>query len=372
MILSGEPSVLILWADESSTNLGVRVLAEGTSWAVRKAFPSARVEFQSYGLGPSPVAFRAPLFAKLAGRRSPSALREWLRSYDLVIDTGAGDSFASIYGMRRQVEMGLIRRAAISNGVPLIMGPQTVGPFEGRLAAQVALWSVKDAAHLVARDHQSELEARRLFEVPVSLATDTVFNLAAPKKSISHDVLINVSGLLWQGSGHVSRSYYRESVTSLVRQLLSSGRQVSLLAHVLHADGQLDNDVAVLDEVMALIGTGMDEPVIPSNLDSAREHIAGAAVVVGSRMHACLNALSVGTPSVAWAYSRKFAPLLGDIGWPYVLDARDENSSLVERTRVLCDQLTGDGADLLKPVLEEARTRAAVLPQLVERAIHGR
>jgi polysaccharide pyruvyl transferase WcaK-like protein len=36
-------------------------------------------------------------------------------------------------------------------------------------------------------------------------------------------------------------------------------------------------------------------------------------------MHACLNSLSVGTPAIPLAYSRKFAPLLADVGWEYVV-----------------------------------------------------
>ena len=48
--------------------------------------------------------------------------------------------------------------------------------------------------------------------------------------------------------------------------------------------------------------------------------------MIGSRMHACLNALSVGTPAIPLAYSRKFAPLLGDLGWAHVVDLRTQAS----------------------------------------------
>jgi polysaccharide pyruvyl transferase WcaK-like protein len=39
-------------------------------------------------------------------------------------------------------------------------------------------------------------------------------------------------------------------------------------------------------------------------------------------MHACLNALSGGVPAVPLAYSRKFAPLLAQLGWTYGVDLR--------------------------------------------------
>ena len=51
------------------------------------------------------------------------------------------------------------------------------------------------------------------------------------------------------------------------------------------------------------------------DLEDARAAMKGANLVIGARMHACLNALSVGTPAIAMAYSRKFRPLLDSLGW---------------------------------------------------------
>ena len=50
--------------------------------------------------------------------------------------------------------------------------------------------------------------------------------------------------------------------------------------------------------------------------------VASCRLVIGSRMHACLNALSVGTPAIPLAYSRKFEPLLADLGWRRTVDLR--------------------------------------------------
>lgn len=68
--------------------------------------------------------------------------------------------------------------------------------------------------------------------------------------------------------------------------------------------------------------------VVPTSLEEARAAVAAARLVIGSRMHACLNALSTGTPAIPLAYSRKFEPLMEDIGWPYVLDLRQSDSVL--------------------------------------------
>jgi polysaccharide pyruvyl transferase WcaK-like protein len=47
-------------------------------------------------------------------------------------------------------------------------------------------------------------------------------------------------------------------------------------------------------------------------------------------MHACLNALSTGTSAIPLAYSRKFSPLLEDLGWHHTIDLRRRDSYVDE------------------------------------------
>ena len=97
---------------------------------------------------------------------------------------------------------------------------------------------------------------------------------------------------------------------------------------------------------------------VPEDLDDVRSVIASAHLVIGARMHACLNALSVGTPAVAMAYSRKFAPLLESIGWNAVVSltetgahaeevlAHIDGPDLAQRAVMARDA----GQDLLDPI----------------------
>jgi polysaccharide pyruvyl transferase WcaK-like protein len=77
---------------------------------------------------------------------------------------------------------------------------------------------------------------------------------------------------------------------------------------------------------------------MPGSLEEARQELGSARLVIGSRMHACLNALSSGTPAIAWAYSRKFAPLLADLGWHAAVDLRTPDDP-VAPTLALVDEL---------------------------------
>ena len=66
-------------------------------------------------------------------------------------------------------------------------------------------------------------------------------------------------------------------------------------------------------------------------------------------MHACLNAVSTGTPAIAIAYSRKFKPLFDEIGWPHVLQLGDPEQT----ARVVLE--TADDAGLATAVLDAQR-----------------
>lgn len=76
----------------------------------------------------------------------------------------------------------------------------------------------------------------------------------------------------------------------------------------------VDNDVPVAESLGAEYGGAVDV-MVPKSLTDVRETLASATVAIGPRMHACLNAIPLGTPALPLAYSRKFLPLLNDIGW---------------------------------------------------------
>jgi len=102
--------------------------------------------------------------------------------------------------------------------------------------------------------------------------------------------------------------------------------------------------------------------VAPRDLDDARWIIAGSTVLIGARMHACLNALSTGVPAIAMAYSRKFAPLFDAIGWPYSIPPASTAAGAAAAARVL--EMLADPS-LERMALEtQARGRDLMAPML--------
>ncbi len=315
--------VLILWADDSSPNLGVRALGRGTAALVHRVWPEADITFQNFGHRAPEVPFgriRSLVKERVTGRLG---MQRWFGTYDLVIDTRSGDSFSDAYGLHRHTVMSVVGEFARQAGVPVVLGPQTIGPFatvRGRFLAKRAL---RGATLTMARDEDSARCAEELGFAPDVHTTDVVFALPTVTVPRTRDIILGISGLLWNENPHVDSGHYREVVSTLYRRLNEKGHEVALLAHVLDSPTP-DNDIPAIREFAAVEAPNA-EIIVPTGLDDVRAALASAHIVVASRMHACLNALSVGTPAVPLAYSRKFAPLLDGIGWNHTVDLRTDS-----------------------------------------------
>jgi polysaccharide pyruvyl transferase WcaK-like protein len=317
--------VLVAWADERSTNLGVRALAVGAANLVELAVPGASVEYQSFGEGaaPTPVRERALVRASFGEK----TYQRWLQQYDLVLDMRAGDSFADIYGVRRLISMNAFQKQAKRAGTRVIFGPQTIGPFNTRLGRALAVSALRSSDGIVVRDNHSATRTAELGSFVPVLGTDVVFAIPVPTVKRADIVALNVSGLLWNENSHVDYVKYRKLNIELVKTLRAAGLSVKLFAHVLDS-ADSDNDVPAVKAAAVECGLSNTDVFVPKDLEDVRQFLASCKFVIGARMHACLNALSVGTPAISLAYSVKFQPLLEDIGWRNNYDLNDESISL--------------------------------------------
>lgn len=273
---------------------------------------------------------------------SPSGLWRLLRRSDLVIDIGAGDSFADIYGSGRLRRIFYLKFCTHFAGRPLVVAPQTIGPFFSGVSRTLALWTISRSRIVATRDSMSSDEVRKLgFSGPVVVASDVALRL--PYKPISFGpspqprVGVNVSGLLFN-RGYTGKNEFGISFNyqSVIREILSfflaSGAEVHLVPHVLT---QCSDETHREDDAAACRLSGKDfgdRVVLPrfANPSEAKGYISGLDFFVGARMHSCIAALSAGVPVVPMAYSRKFAGLFGSIGYNRTLDcsSMDDVASL--------------------------------------------
>lgn len=334
--------ILVMWANDTTSNLGVRALAQGSADLLHRVWPDAEVVFANYGQRPKELPWGQPrslLRERATGRLG---MMDWFRQFDLVWDTRSGDSFADIYGLHRHTTMSLVHEFAAQAGVPVVLAPQTIGPFQTRRGRALARRSLRRSALAFARDPISAAAAAQLGRPVDAVTSDLVFGINQPSIGRSRDVLLNVSGLLWRENPHVDASTYREAIVRLITGLRAEGREVTLMPHVL-ASPNADNDAPACAELAETFHREIDV-FTPSDLHDARSAIAGAQLVIGARMHACLNALSVGTPAVAMSYSRKFAPLLKSVGWEHIVP--------------LTAPAAGTAAEIAQAVLEDASSES--------------
>ncbi|WP_103062112.1 polysaccharide pyruvyl transferase family protein [Actinomyces qiguomingii] len=328
--------ILILWASLDQPNLGVRALAVGTRAIAEGVFPRADIRIQGTGRGDAPMSlFTGPRGLFKERVTGAHGLFDWLASFDLVLDTRSGDSFADIYGLDRLRDMSRFPEILNRMGVPVVLTPQTIGPFNTRRGVRLARRSLRHARLVASRDTRSAACAQQLGRRVDVESTDVVFAIEHPPVQKTRDVMLNVSGLLWTGNPHVDAARYRRDVLAIARRVQAEGRELTLLAHVVGPDDSAgDNDRHPLAELQSALGDV--EVIVPEGehaLEQVRTAVGSARVVLGSRMHACLNALSMGTPAIPLAYSRKFAPLLAGLGWEHVVDLRDDD--VADRTMKL-------------------------------------
>ena len=97
---------------------------------------------------------RVAACARIGGIGSASA-RAFLRS-QAVLDVSGGDSFTDLYGPHRFAAMTLAKRVALRAGRPLILLPQTLGPFNDPVHRAQAAEILAGANASWVRDRRSE------------------------------------------------------------------------------------------------------------------------------------------------------------------------------------------------------------------------
>ena len=260
---------------------------------------------------------------------------------DLVIDIGAGDSFTDIYGTRRLRRMFVLKFLAHLARTPLVVAPQTIGPFTRVRTKFLARLSLRLSAVVATRDAMSTAALRDLgVRGAVIEASDVALRLPYDPPATREpgglvQVGINVSGLL-MGGGYTGKNEfgialdYPALMRDLIRHFQGVGAQVHLVPHVIVRGGRMvGEDDARASQVLAsefpgtILAPAFDTP------SQAKTYIAGMDFFMGARMHACIAAFSAGVPVIPMAYSRKFEGLFGSIGYTRTVDCTKEDGATI-------------------------------------------
>jgi polysaccharide pyruvyl transferase WcaK-like protein len=320
-------NVGLLWHSANSGNLGVGALTVSNLALARLAAADAGVTARFRILGfvdPGAPAYVVNPDVELLPLNTKAMLpggRYWrtLADLDCVLDIGGGDSFTDIYGAKRFGFLWLSKAMALARGVPLLLSPQTIGPFTRQPQKMLAAAAMRGAELVVARDPMSFDFARSMApRAKLIQAVDVAFALPFERRVKSDpkitEVGLNVSGLLFNGGYSGANefgmqvdyaAYTRRVITALMARPNVS---VQLICHVNTDALPQDDDGRVADRLAAEFPDVVRVPDFASP-SAAKSYISGLDFLVAGRMHACIAAFSSGVPVVPVAYSRKFAGL---------------------------------------------------------------
>jgi polysaccharide pyruvyl transferase WcaK-like protein len=390
-------------ASDDTGNLGVATLLRGVLAGIVGHDPEAEVTVFDHGpgagaatawVGDRPVRYRrvgAPWtkrvhrpesFARLAvaarlGRTDhPGA--QALRAADAVLVIAGGDSFADLYGRGRLRSVTAPMQLARRLRRPLVLLPQTYGPFRSPRAAVRAGELVLAADQAWARDRGGHRALRALtglrydaarhrlgidvaFGVPTPSA-DRVAERYGPDSLASTDgelVTVNVSGLLANGGYGPDGGRpadYRAVMAGLVRHVLQRDRtaRVVIVPHVLGSAPESDEPAA--RTMAAELGPRVVAAPAEPDPGLVKGLIAQSSWFCGARMHATIAALSAGVPAAAVGYSDKFAGTFAE----------------VDRATHVADARRLGPAELLSTLVDSYERRHDDRPPLVAAASHAR
>ena len=135
---------------------------------------------------------------------------------DIIFDVTFGDGFSDIYGKMWNFTTDMLKQLAINSKKPLILLPQTYGPYKNFLLKKWAEQLVKECHMAYSRDTASAKEMNIKCKDKIRVITDMAFGLPYDKTMYNIDktrinVGVNVSALLWD-SGYAKDNKFELKV----------------------------------------------------------------------------------------------------------------------------------------------------------------
>ncbi|ARA94415.1 hypothetical protein AWN76_015480 [Rhodothermaceae bacterium RA] len=256
--------------------------------------------------------------AWLALQLLPMSLR---RSFGVVVEDevdaildASGFAFGDQHPLQRTVRFAEDVERWRRQGKPVVLLPQALGPFE-QPAMRAAFARVMRAATLVyARDPVSLEHARSVAPDAQNLRLAPDFtNLVKPLEpeeigSLNRACIVPNQRMIEKATSREEADAYVPLLGTVVRAVEAHGVEPVLLIHGAH-------DTPLVEGVQQHLGRSL--PVIEER-DPVRikAELGRSRLVVASRFHALVSALTQGVPAIATSWSHKYEMLFADYGCP--------------------------------------------------------
>lgn len=380
--------LILLGGGFTTNNMGVWALSSGAATAFWQAFPEGEIYFFDYHKQPDHYIIeghsgaknvqlinirfskkvwlpnniaRLLLHAAFAMALPSKALRKrlikrnyWLNhlySADIIGSIAGGDSFSDIYGIGRLVYVALPQILILLLKKPLVLLPQTIGPFQTSLGKFIGRFILNRAKKVYSRDSEG-LETLKqdsscgtskfafcydmgFFLIP-KIKQERVHSLLGALPGKATLVGLNISGLLYIG-GYTRQNMfglkidYAMFIQHVIEHfVVQHNAYIMLVPHVFSEQADGESDESACRDIYRRQDEAIKKHLIL--FDERYSHHELKALVgrceffLGSRMHACIAALSQGVPAIGLAYSRKFRGVYASLDVEdLVIDLRDSD-----------------------------------------------
>jgi colanic acid/amylovoran biosynthesis protein len=201
---------------------------------------------------------------------------------------------------------------------PLVLLPQTIGPFWGRVHVWAARQTLKSARLIMLRDEESRRLATDVLRLPAEcsiVAADMALFfgdvVSGTSPATRQDRLIGISVLDW--GVHMPlfgrQAEYEAAIAGAVTTLVAQGYQVAFLVQ---SDTAVwgENDEVPIKRIIARLDDASQAAVkgawtVPLQKELILQFYGQFQLMIATRMHAVILSLAAGTPVVPIAYTSK-------------------------------------------------------------------
>jgi len=280
--------------------------------------------------------------------------RRLLASYydaDLVLSCGGGNFYA-----HRRFSPALIWALfslvfAIILGKQIVMLPQSFGPIVGSLQQLFARWTFARVRLIMVREPRAGAFMREVLRVktPMILMPDLAFGLSSSlisKNSIgsklNYQIGVTALDRSAQEPGFSGQQRYEEALVTLLTRL---ARQYNGRIHVFcqcFGPSPDQDDRPVAERLHQQLRQLRVETTLHMDFRDARELVSAYSeldLVIGTRMHTAIFALSTGVPALLIGYQPKACGMMTMLGLErYCCDIRDVNADVLYE--LACEMLS--------------------------------
>lgn len=248
-----------------------------------------------------------------------------LQRTDTVVVAGGG----YMYSSKRRLNLSLyqslvsIRLGHALTGSTLMM-PQSIGPVTRPFDRALIRWSLRHTT-VVVREKLSLAASTVPMQMTAQEIDDVAFFYAASTTTDAVGDVCRIVAMDWRWSTSVKQGAFEEyvrRVADIAARVHDLGLRVVLGGHSSLPEHEQD-DIVVAKMISERLSFPHDVDEV-TDVEHLYEEYARSRVVVGTRLHACIMAISVGTPAISLQYQEKSRGVLRRLGLDRYVHRVDE------------------------------------------------